>query len=153
MLRQDGGAGQTANRQNVNAIAPLEIPTTSQQQNQNQQLLSTNRNNLTNSLVSSGPLSQIQEASQKPAVGVSQRSNQRQVNLEIERRHAIFNPDTRLKDDEERMKLLPKKGVSRHLSHILKPINEKLGGQPVQKTIYTTNGFNKVKFDHDCFEK
>ena len=75
------------------------------------------------------------------------------MNLEIERRHAIFNPDTRLKNDELRMKLLPKKGVSRHLSHILKPINENLGGQPVQKTIYTTNGFNRVKFDHDCFEK
>ena len=48
---------------------------------------------------------------------------------------------------------LPKKGVSRHLTHILKPINDEFGGKPIQKSMYTTNGFNKIKFDHDCFEK
>lgn len=46
----------------------------------------------------------------------------------------------------------PKKGVTRHLTHILKPINSEQGGKAIGKTLFTSNGFNKKKFDHDCFE-
>ena len=35
----------------------------------------------------------------------------------------------------------------------MRPINAELGGKPVHKTLFTTNGFNKLKFDHDCFDK
>ena len=79
------------------------------------------------------------------------------MNLEINQRSkshkAAGNAGNDLQFNDHNKPKPPKKGVSRHLTHILKPINDELGGKAIQKSLYTTNGFNKIKFDHDCFEK
>ena len=45
-----------------------------------------------------------------------------------------------------------KKGVTRQLANTLQPINSEFGGKPIQPSIFTTNGFNKIKFDNENLE-
>ena len=46
-----------------------------------------------------------------------------------------------------------KRGVTKAIMKTLTPINAHLGGRAVTGSLFTTNGFIKKKFDHDCFEK